>query len=310
MLETPRAIILWTSLPFLILMLPVYHAPESPRFLLAQGQLDKAAAVFSTLAKYNGKLDHQEPVLKQAASSGKKASMVTLTKPFLIWTTLKMMLLWFTASLCYYGLTLNLGGLHPNPNVSLSLSGIVELPAYFICYFMMENPKLGRQKSTAIFNAGLAGACILTTIAFWVDLRKMVLVLALIGKFFGAAAFTMVYVWGAELFPTDIRSNGLAVSSVTARVGGIIAPQLPVIFSDANSYLFLTFFGFCASIGIDNKMYALHKNYVIITKQLLNTDLRFQRQAITFLLSKSVTPFDGNFQPSASRKLCRIRAQL
>ena len=234
-------------------MLPVYHAPESPRFLLAQGQLDKAAAVFSTLAKYNGKLDHQEPVLKQAASSGQKASMATLTKPFLLWTTLKMMLLWFTASLCYYGLTLNLGGLHPNPNVSLSLSGIVELPAYIVCYFMMENPKLGRQKSTAIFNAGLAGACILTTIAFWVDVKKMVLVLALIGKFFGAAAFTMVYVWGAELFPTDIRSNGLAVSSVTARVGGIIAPQLPVIFSDANSYLFLTFFGFCASLGTDNK---------------------------------------------------------
>ena len=252
-LETPRSIILWTSLPFLILMLPVYHAPESPRFLLAQGQLDKAAAVFSTLAKYNGKLDHQEPVLKQAASSGQKASMATLTKPFLLWTTLKMMLLWFTASLCYYGLTLNLGGLHPNPNVSLSLSGIVELPAYIVCYFMMENPKLGRQKSTAIFNAGLAGACILTTIAFWVDVKKMVLVLALIGKFFGAAAFTMVYVWGAELFPTDIRSNGLAVSSVTARVGGIIAPQLPVIFSDANSYLFLTFFGFCASLGTDNK---------------------------------------------------------
>ena len=254
-LDTPRSIILWTSLPFLIQIIPIYHAPESPRFLLAQGQLDQAAAVFTSLAKLNGKSGHQEPVLKAAATSGAKASMMTLTKPFLLWTTLKMMLLWFTASLCYYGLTLNLGGLHPNPNVSLSLSGIVEIPAYIACYFMMENPKLGRQKSTAIFNAGLGVSCMLTTLAFWIDQKKMVLALALIGKFFGAAAFTMVYVWGAELFPTDIRSNGLAVSSVTARVGGIIAPQLPVIFSDANSYIFLTCFGFFAALGIDYKQY-------------------------------------------------------
>ncbi len=54
-----------------------------------------------------------------------------------------------------------------------SLSGIVELPAYIVCYFMMENPKLGRQKSTAIFNAGLAGACILTTIARGENAKKL-----------------------------------------------------------------------------------------------------------------------------------------
>ena len=44
-------------------------------------------------------------------------------------------------------------------------------------------------------------------------------------KLFAAACFTMIYIWAGELFPTDIRSNGLAVSSVAARIGGIIAPQ-------------------------------------------------------------------------------------
>ena len=59
----------------------------------------------------------------------------------------------------------------------------------------------------------------------------------------------MAYVWGAELFPTDIRSNGMAVASMTARIGGVIAPQLPQAFSPANSFLFLTFFAVFAMFG-------------------------------------------------------------
>ena len=128
-----------------------------------------------------------------------------------------MMLLWFTASLCYYGLTLNLSSLHPNPNVSLCLSGLVEVPAYISCFFMMESPKLGRKKSTAAFYAGNTAACGLVCVAFMIDYTKMVLPMALLGKLFGAAAFTMVYIWGAELFPTDIRSSGLACASVTGK---------------------------------------------------------------------------------------------
>ena len=37
--------------------------------------------------------------------------------------------------------------------------GIVEVPAYISCFFMMESPKLGRKKSTAAFYAGNTAAC-------------------------------------------------------------------------------------------------------------------------------------------------------
>ena len=60
-------------------------------------------------------------------------------------------------------------------------------------------------------------ACGLVCVAFMIDYTKMVLPLALLGKLFGAAAFTMVYIWGAELFPTDVRSSGLACASVTGK---------------------------------------------------------------------------------------------
>lgn len=213
-LTSAQDIILWTSAPFFICSLLTYHAPESPRWLLAKGDAEGAARVFNHLARLNGKLDHQEPVLKRS-QPGPAVSILFLAKPYLRGRLIQMMLLWFTASLCYYGLTLNLSSLHPNPNVSLCLSGLVEVPAYIASFYMMESPRLGRQKSTAFFYAGNTLACGLVSVAFIINYTAMVLPLALLGKLFGAAAFSMVYIWGAEVFPTDIRSSGLACASVT-----------------------------------------------------------------------------------------------
>jgi len=124
-----------------------------------------------------------------------------------------MMLLWFSASLCYYGLTLNLSGLHPNPNVSLCISGLVEIPAYIIAYFMMEREFFGRRKTTVIFFFGAFIGCFGTVFALLMkdptdDTPSVsVLGLAMFGKLAIAAAFSMIYIYAGELFPSDIRSG-------------------------------------------------------------------------------------------------------
>lgn len=49
-------------------------------------------------------------------------------------------------------------------------------------------------------------------------------VLSQIGKFGVTCAFAIIYVYAAELFPTVLRSTGMGMSSVMARVGSILAP--------------------------------------------------------------------------------------
>lgn len=55
--------------------------------------------------------------------------------------------------------------------------------------------------------------------------------MSLIGKFGASAAFAIIYVYSAELFPTVMRNSGMGLSSFSARIGGILAPYIADIVS-------------------------------------------------------------------------------
>lgn len=46
----------------------------------------------------------------------------------------------------------------------------------------------------------------------------------MVGKFGITAAFSMVYVYTAELYPTVVRNMGVGVSSMASRLGSILSP--------------------------------------------------------------------------------------
>ena len=47
---------------------------------------------------------------------------------------------------------------------------------------------------------------------------------ALIGKFAVGGSFSVIYIYSAELFPTQVRNIGVGVASIGARLGGIFSP--------------------------------------------------------------------------------------
>ena len=48
----------------------------------------------------------------------------------------------------------------------------------------------------------------------------------LLGKFGAAAAFCLIYLYIAELYPTNIRGTALGLCCMFARIGGFLAPQV------------------------------------------------------------------------------------
>jgi OCT family organic cation transporter-like MFS transporter 4/5 len=49
-------------------------------------------------------------------------------------------------------------------------------------------------------------------------LQPITVALAMLGKIGIAAAFAVIYVWSAEIFPTVVRNAGMGSSSAFARV--------------------------------------------------------------------------------------------
>lgn len=51
----------------------------------------------------------------------------------------------------------------------------------------------------------------------------------MIGKFAITISFAVIYVYTAELFPTNVRHSLLGYCSMFGRVGSMLAPQTPLL---------------------------------------------------------------------------------
>jgi len=146
------------------------------------------------------------------------------------------MICWPIVTLVYYGITFSMASLNDNLFLSFILSSLVEVPAIMGVALLMD--VWGRRSlfSTSLIISG--GLCIGCGV---LDKGTIRTVLAMFGKLFSTSSFTLVYFYTAELYPTTIRSTGVGVCSLMARIGGFSAPfiatYLPKVTGAAAPYL-------------------------------------------------------------------------
>ena len=64
-----------------------------------------------------------------------------------------------------------------------------------------------------------------------------IMLFSLIGKFAVSTAFALLYVYTSELFPTEARNKGMGISSVLARIGGMLAPFVSLLVRGSDNVL-------------------------------------------------------------------------
>ncbi|XP_048464819.1 solute carrier family 22 member 15 isoform X3 [Rhincodon typus] len=233
---------------FFLLFIPI---PESPRWLYSQGKTEEAGEVLQYIAQRNGngKIFVQLKPCAGTLKTGQSAHgvMDLVRYPALRWRTAILMYVWYVCSLVYYGLTLNAGDLKGNRYLNIALYGLVEVPAFPLCLYFIDKSWSGRRKTMAAFLLFAGVACISTMFLprhlAGLDMGFLLNVtsLALCGKLAVSAAFNIVYVFTAELYPTVIRNAGLGICSMSCRVGGILAPFVPSLKSLNPSMPFIVF---------------------------------------------------------------------
>lgn len=150
-----------------------------------------------------------------------------LKTPNLRLKTLNVCLNWFANSIVYYGLALNSGNLVGNPYLMMFMSGLVEIPSYMLCIFLMD--KTGRRSliSTLMLIGGIC--CICATAIDRETNVGIAVAIVLFGKACIAGSFAIVYNYTAELFPTVLRNTALGIGSMCARLSGALTPMIMLL---------------------------------------------------------------------------------
>ncbi|XP_005348270.2 solute carrier family 22 member 13-like [Microtus ochrogaster] len=214
--------------PVFLLIFYFWVLPESPRWLLSKGRIEEAKQLIQKAALVNRRSLSPE-LLSQLIpeKTGPSGNALDLFRhPYLRKVTLVLIAVWFVDSLVYYGLGLQVGDFGLNIYLTQLIFGLVEVPARFSSIPIME--KLGRKWSLS-GSLTLAGTMCIIIIFIPAGLPTVVTVLAVVGKFASSSAFTISYVYTAELYPTIIRQTGMGLVSIFSRIAGIITPLVMLL---------------------------------------------------------------------------------
>ncbi|KAK7476039.1 hypothetical protein BaRGS_00032746 [Batillaria attramentaria] len=198
------------SIPSIVLLFYWWLIPESPRWLASRGREDEAMKVLERIAKSNNtqlpKIEDAHALLEaETALSFRNVvrSRELIVRMLIVFSNL------FVIMLVYYGLTLNITNLSGDIFINFTLNVILEIVSYGIPYFLVD--RIGRRPVY----------CASMILAAWI-----VVALSMTGRFFGCSAFSIIYLYGPELFPTIIRSSTMGIGVTFARIGSIIAPYI------------------------------------------------------------------------------------
>ncbi|XP_055458843.1 solute carrier family 22 member 21-like [Psammomys obesus] len=222
-----RMLLLAITMPGMLCVALWWFIPESPRWLISQGRIKEAEVIIRKAAKTNGILapstifDQSElQDLKPKKAPSHHIFDLIRTRNIRILTIMSI-LLWMTISVGYFGLSLDTPNLHGNIYVNSFFLAAVEVPAYMVAWLLLQHVSRRYSMSGSLF---LGGSVLLLVHLVPSDLRYLSTVLVIVGKFGITSAYSMVYVYTAELYPTVVRNMGVGVSSTASRLGSILSP--------------------------------------------------------------------------------------
>ncbi|XP_025416341.1 organic cation transporter-like protein [Sipha flava] len=241
-----RKFLIFMNLPGLGFALAYTIIPESVRWMIAAGKIDEAIHELKNIARINNKKlsDETLKMLEAYKNANDKeiekieASQSSISCPKSVafkraMGSRRILLRVFNCSYCwmvntfvYYGLSMSAGSIVGNRYGNFILCSLVEIPALFLVIKILNT--YGRRESQCVTLLLCSVLCFLLAVipshAVAINVS-----LYLIGKFAITVSFVILYMYTAEMFPTEIRHSLLGICSMFGRFGSMLAPQIPLL---------------------------------------------------------------------------------
>ncbi|XP_064131338.1 solute carrier family 22 member 4 isoform X2 [Loxodonta africana] len=222
-----RMLLLALTVPGVLCVPLWWFIPESPRWLISQGRFKEAEDIIKKAAEMNSITTPEmifDPVELQELKPLKQQKVFILdlfsTRNIAI-ITIMSLLLWMLTSVGYFALSLNTPNLHGDAYLNCFLSALIEIPAYITAWLLLRTLPRRYIIAGVLF---MGGGVLLLIQVVPADYYVLSIGLAMLGKYGITSAFSMLYVFTAELYPTLVRNMAVGITSMASRVGSIVAP--------------------------------------------------------------------------------------
>ncbi|KAM5234086.1 solute carrier family 22 member 14 [Hipposideros larvatus] len=219
-----RLLFLVGGAPVFSIIFYIWILPESPRWLMMKGKVEKAKQVLCYAAYINKKTIPFSLLDKLSGKRETNASVLDFyNNRQLRKVTLMMGCVWFTVGYSYFMLNIKMKDFGMNIHSRLVIHGIMEVPARLWCIFLLE--QMGRKWSLGVtlFQGFFMSLLILI---FPPEFTSMTVLMVLVGECSLAASVTVFFIYTAELLPTVLRATGLGLVSLAWVAGAILSLTL------------------------------------------------------------------------------------
>ncbi|RPJ49763.1 MAG: MFS transporter [Chloroflexi bacterium] len=238
-----------SAVPGIIIFFIRRHVPESPRYLLVNGQTERAREILAQVAKENGTSLPDLPLRPVKKAPVPRAS--DLWKTGLRRTTLLLWVIWFAISLGYYGVFTWLPTFFRSAGMAMLpvyqntfILALAQLPGYFSAAYLVE--KWGRRRTLTFY---LVASGIFTYLFAAATSQNMLVAMGIWMSFFTLGAWGALYAYTPEAYPTSLRGTGMGAASGMTRIAGALAPSLGAALLGYSLGLPLTVFAISFIIG-------------------------------------------------------------
>ncbi|XP_020798422.1 organic cation transporter protein [Drosophila serrata] len=252
------------TIPSLLLILNCYLMNESPRWLIMNRRYDRvykilfrqpshyqvqptAAAIAPVVTDKKSMEPQGSFSLGERLKNGPLKSIIELfANPSVRKLIFTSYFMFCVTSLSYYVTALNAANMSVSRYLYIIGTGLVDIPSYLVPVIML---RFTGRRITTMFLFLWTGVSLLLVLAVPAGSTTWIVAFAMLGRFGISATYSVVTLYTAELYPTEIRNSALGTCSTFAHVGSISAPFVVDILGALGWYIPTTICGCCVLVA-------------------------------------------------------------
>ena len=243
------------TIPALLFFLVIFFIPESPKWLIVKGRMEKAAAVLSKIYSQPQEVEEEITATRESLG-GDKGSWADLLKPGILLAVIAGSAIAILGqfmgvnAVLYYGPKIFSEAGFDNPMFSTVLVGVVNCVTTVLAVFIID--RVGRKQ---LIYWGVSGMilCLIAIGVYFAWGSQLGLGNAFMLTFFLAYVFctaisicAVVFVLLSEMYPNSVRGRAMSIAGFALWIGTYLIGQLtPVLLGWSQAGTFFLFAVMC-----------------------------------------------------------------